>query len=131
MQIEEPFSILPIEDILYEVQSETAALTERQDAVTDILRAGGIMCAPRSTFGAACGACGTPAGAGGGGWSVSSNGSINSGGGGSSNLGSGSGSRAGSRAGSIDGGEGGDAPSLPVRPESPIIGDAAVARTGR
>jgi hypothetical protein len=44
---------------MYDVQSETAALRERQDAVTDILRLGGIDCTPRSE---ACNACGAAPG---------------------------------------------------------------------
>ncbi|KAI8475060.1 MAG: Bestrophin, RFP-TM, chloride channel-domain-containing protein [Monoraphidium minutum] len=62
VQVEEPFSILPLEDILFDVQSETSALLARQDAVTDVLRAGGVDCAPRSLAGA-CHACGAPPGA--------------------------------------------------------------------
>lgn len=51
--IEEPFSILPLEDITSAVQSDTAALLLRQDAVADLLRRGGVECHPRSG-GASC-----------------------------------------------------------------------------
>lgn len=42
VQIEEPFSILPLEDILNDVQCETSALVARQGAVIELLRAGGV-----------------------------------------------------------------------------------------
>lgn len=54
VQIEEPFGILPLEDVCIDIQSEIDAMMERQDIVTDLLVAGGVDCDPRST----CGACG-------------------------------------------------------------------------
>lgn len=56
VQIEEPFGILPLEDVCIDIQSEIDAMMERQDIVTDLLVAGGVDCEPRST----CGACGRP-----------------------------------------------------------------------
>lgn len=56
VQIEEPFGILPLEDVCVDIQAEIDAMMERQDIVTDLLVAGGVDCEPRST----CGACGAP-----------------------------------------------------------------------
>ncbi|GBF96253.1 hypothetical protein Rsub_08798 [Raphidocelis subcapitata] len=107
VQIEEPFSILPLEDILFDIQSETAALGERQGAVAEILRAGGIECTPRTPFDdAACAACGAL---------VSPAGSLDDGddaGGGGAGAGAGE-----------------ALPGLPLRPRAP--GGRRVVRTSR
>jgi uncharacterized membrane protein YgcG len=84
VQIEEPFSIMPLEDILYDVQSETTALIARQDVVVDLLRANGVECDPRSAAAAACAVCGEPGGAANGGAGSSGGGGSGGGGGGGS-----------------------------------------------
>ncbi|KAF8061059.1 CYP97C1 [Scenedesmus sp. PABB004] len=56
VQVEEPLSILPLEDVVVDIQAEVDAMMERVDVVTDLLVAGGVDCGPRS----ACGACGAP-----------------------------------------------------------------------
>lgn len=96
IKIEEPFGILPIEDVLYDVQSEAVALGERQDAVSDLLVANGIACARRAS--ARAGAAGAPGAAG---------------------PGAGAG-----------GAEAGGA-AVPLRPASPVVGDAVVGRVSR
>jgi hypothetical protein len=57
VQIEEPFGIIPIEDVCADITADVEAMVERQDIVTDLLVAAGVECGPRS---AACGACGAP-----------------------------------------------------------------------
>lgn len=50
VQIEEPFGILPLEDMVADIHLEIDAMVDRQDIVTDLLRAGGVDCDPRSSF---------------------------------------------------------------------------------
>ena len=43
LQIEEPFSVLPLEDVVDDIQNEINTMYSRQNVVTDVLRVSGAM----------------------------------------------------------------------------------------